>query len=74
VRDASDDETIERFENPYKNLNIKRRLTDGPGRQQSRDTAIRISSVPRFRRNKSFVKIPSRDKVMGLAKYFCRPF
>jgi hypothetical protein len=37
----------------------------------SRDTAIRISSVLRFIRNKPFVKIPSwdkvMDKVMGLA-------
>jgi hypothetical protein len=39
----------------------------------SRDTAIRIYSVPRFRRKKPFVKIPSWDKVMGLAEYFCRP-
>jgi hypothetical protein len=40
----------------------------------SRDTAIRISSVPRFIYKYSFVKIPSWDKVMGFAEYFCRPF
>jgi hypothetical protein len=39
----------------------------------SRDTAIRIYSVPRFRRKNPFVKIPSWAKVMGLAEYFCRP-
>jgi hypothetical protein len=39
----------------------------------SRDTTIRISSVPRFNRKTQFVKIPSWDKVMGLAEYFCRP-
>jgi hypothetical protein len=44
----------------------------------SRDIAARIYShvysVPRFKRNKPFVKIPSWDKVMGFAEYFCRPF
>ena len=40
----------------------------------SRDTAIRSYSVPRFIRNKPFVKIPSWDKVMRLAEYFCQPF
>jgi hypothetical protein len=40
----------------------------------SRDTTIRIYSVPRFKHNKPFVKIPSWDKVMGLAEFFCRPF
>jgi hypothetical protein len=39
----------------------------------SRDTAIRISSVPRFRRKNPFVKISLCAKVMGAAKYFCRP-
>ena len=39
----------------------------------SRDTAIRISSVPRFRRKNPFVKISSWAKVMSAAKYFCRP-
>jgi hypothetical protein len=39
----------------------------------SRDTVIRIYSVPQFRRKNQFVKIPSWDKVMGLAEYFCRP-
>ena len=39
----------------------------------SRDTAIRTSSVPRFRRKNPFVKISSWAKVMGLAEYFCRP-
>jgi hypothetical protein len=38
-----------------------------------RGTAIRISSVPRFTSNIPFVKIPSWDKVMGFAEYFCRP-
>jgi hypothetical protein len=36
----------------------------------SRDTAIRISSVPRFTLNKTFVKVPSWDKVICLAEYF----
>ena len=40
----------------------------------SRDTAIRISSVPRFICKNKFVKISSWAKVMGAAKYFCRPF
>jgi hypothetical protein len=39
----------------------------------SHDTTIRIYSVPPFTRKKSFVKIPSWDKVMGLAEYLCRP-
>ena len=39
----------------------------------SRDTVIRIYSVPYFIGNKQFVKIPSWDKVMSLAEYFCRP-
>jgi hypothetical protein len=41
---------------------------------QSRDTAIRICSVPKLNRENQFVKIPSWDKVMGLAEYFCLPF
>jgi hypothetical protein len=39
----------------------------------SRDTAIRISSVPRFRGKNPFVKFSSWAKVMGLAEYFCLP-
>jgi hypothetical protein len=39
----------------------------------SRETAIRIYSVPRFRGKNQFVKISSWAKVMGLAEYFCRP-
>jgi hypothetical protein len=39
----------------------------------SRDTKIRICSVPQLKRKYSSVKIPSWDKVMGLAEYFCRP-
>jgi hypothetical protein len=40
----------------------------------SRDTAICISSVPRFTRKNLFVKNSSWDKVtcMGLAEYFSR--
>ena len=38
----------------------------------SRDTAIRISSVPRFKCKNPFVKISSWAKVMGFAEYFCR--
>jgi hypothetical protein len=37
-----------------------------------RDTAIRISSAPRFTRNVPFVKIPPWDKVMSLTEYFSR--
>jgi hypothetical protein len=40
----------------------------------SRDNAIRISSIPRFGRKNPFVKIPSWDKIMGFAEYFCRLF
>jgi hypothetical protein len=40
----------------------------------SRNTMIRIYSVPHFNRNKQFVKIPLWDKVMGFAEYFFRPF
>jgi hypothetical protein len=36
----------------------------------SRDTAIRICSVPRLKFKKPFVKMPLWDKVMGLAEYF----
>ena len=36
----------------------------------SRDTTIRICSVPQL----TFVKIPSCDKVVGLAVYFCKIF
>jgi hypothetical protein len=39
----------------------------------SRDTAIRIYSVSQLRRKNSFVKISLWAKVMGFAKYFCRP-
>ena len=39
----------------------------------SRDTAIRIYSVPRFRRKNPFVQISSWAKFMGFAEYFCRP-
>jgi hypothetical protein len=39
----------------------------------SRDTGIRICSVPRLTRKKPLVKMSSLDKVMGLAEYFCRP-
>jgi hypothetical protein len=39
----------------------------------SRDTTIRICSVPRLNRRNPFIKITSRDKVMGLAEYFCQP-
>jgi hypothetical protein len=40
----------------------------------SRDTTIRIYSVPRFTGKNLFVKISSWAKVMGLAGYFCRLF
>jgi hypothetical protein len=39
----------------------------------SRDTAICICRIPQFKNNKPCVKIPSWDKVKGLAEYFCRP-
>jgi hypothetical protein len=39
----------------------------------SRDTAIRIRSVPQLRYKNPFVEISSRDKVASLAEFFCRP-
>ena len=39
----------------------------------SRDTAIRIYSVPRFTYKLFFVKISSWAKVMGASIYFYRP-
>jgi hypothetical protein len=39
----------------------------------SRDTVIRTYSVSRFVSKIQFIKIPSWDKVMILAKYFCLP-
>jgi hypothetical protein len=43
----------------------------------SRDTTIRICSsvysVSRFELKNLFIKIPSWDKITGLAEYFCRP-
>jgi hypothetical protein len=39
----------------------------------SRDTAIRICSVPRLTFKDTFVKISSWDKVMGFAEYFLPP-
>ena len=40
----------------------------------TRDTATRIYSVSRLRRENPCVKISSWAKVMGIAEYFCRPF
>jgi hypothetical protein len=39
-----------------------------------RDTTIRICSVPQLTHKNLFIKIPSWDKVMGLAEYFAGLF
>ena len=60
---------------PAGNLNATRAGGNHPRAPcaiHSRDTAIRICSVPPLIRKNQFVKISALDKVMSRAEYFCR--